>query len=265
MIRALQKLQRRNLAKRGFESWIVLMRILFGLGWLLAGVTKITGKSWFSEPGVFLRDYLIDALGKPHVPGFYKYFIEEAALNHVMFLNYIIPAVQIILGLMLIIGLLTFPSILIFLFMHINFILSGNMNLISLTLYTSAFGLLLSGRRAYILSLDRYFKLENLFVFNKNKYRSAESSNEIQQEDMKKLLQYAINEISASVEEMQAAQNHRIEKLIAYLEETHFQENKKLEQQLKQDQFNKQQGDIVPRYSGDRIENVKGVNGSRTF
>ncbi|WP_373231576.1 hypothetical protein [Cohnella sp.] len=167
MIGPLQKLQRQNLERRGFESLILLLRVLFGLGWLLAGVTKIIGKSWFGEPGVFLRDYLIDAMGKSNVPGFYKYLIEHVALDHVLFLNYSIPLVQIVLGCLLVTGLLTFPSILICIFIHINFILSGNMNLISLTLYTSAFSLILCGRRVYMLSLDRYFKLENLFAFHK--------------------------------------------------------------------------------------------------
>lgn len=79
---------------------------------------------------------------------FYRAFIEHAALPHVMVFNYAIPVAQIGVGLFLIAGLLTFPSILVCLFMHINFILSGNMNVISLVLYTSAFLLLLSGNRA---------------------------------------------------------------------------------------------------------------------
>jgi uncharacterized membrane protein YphA (DoxX/SURF4 family) len=234
MIWAMQKLQRRSLAKRGFETFIVLTRVLFGFGWLLAGVTKITGKSWFSEPGVFLREYLIDAMGKSNVPGFYKYLIEHVALDHVLFLNYCIPLVQIVLGFLLITGLLTFPSVLICLFMHINFILSGNMNLISLTLYTSAFSLLLCGRRAYMLSLDRYFKLENLIAFHKDE--SQDLSNPIKESLLKHeiniLLQAAVHEITATVEETQAAQNQRIEKLIACLEETQSVENKKSEQEL---------------------------------
>ncbi|MEW9674545.1 hypothetical protein [Ammoniphilus sp. 3BR4] len=64
-----------SLKKWGVPSLVVLMRILFGLGWLLAGITKIVGKTWFSEPGVFLRDYLITALGKDNVPEFYKYYM----------------------------------------------------------------------------------------------------------------------------------------------------------------------------------------------
>ncbi|HEY0828288.1 MAG TPA: hypothetical protein VGE40_09350, partial [Bacilli bacterium] len=115
-------------------------------------------KSWFSEPGVFLRDYLTASLVNPNAPEFYKYFIEHAALNYVMFFNYVIPVVQIVLGLFIIFGFKMIPSILICLFMHVNFILSGNMNLISLTLYTSAFSLLLSRNLACFLSLDLYFK-----------------------------------------------------------------------------------------------------------
>ncbi|GAA3333922.1 hypothetical protein GCM10020331_099870 [Ectobacillus funiculus] len=67
--------------KHVFQYLVVLMRILFGVGWLLAGVTKMLGKggstghSWFAQPGVFLNDYLIKVLDKPNVPDFfYKFF-----------------------------------------------------------------------------------------------------------------------------------------------------------------------------------------------
>ncbi|WP_142247997.1 DoxX family membrane protein [Alkalihalobacterium alkalinitrilicum] len=147
----------------------VLMRILFGVGWLLAGVTKITEKFWFKEPGLFLKDYLIISLQNSHVPTFYKSFIENIALEHVMVLNYVIPIVQIILGIFLIAGLFTIPSILTCLFMHINFILSGNMNLMSLILYTSAFSLIIFRSDVYHLSLDKYFNLYTLLTLNRYK------------------------------------------------------------------------------------------------
>ncbi|WP_338452487.1 DoxX family membrane protein [Niallia oryzisoli] len=154
---------------RLFPSLIVLMRVLFGLGWLLAGVTKITEKLWFKEPGLFLNDYLINSLQLPHVPTFYKIFIENITLEHLMVLNYVIPIVQIILGIFLIAGLFTIPSILACLFMHINFILSGNMNLISLILYTSAFSLIIFRTDVYHLSLDKYFNLSTLSHLKRNK------------------------------------------------------------------------------------------------
>lgn len=148
------------------------MRALFGVGWFLAGLTKITGKtgeaSWYAHPTMFLTDYLQKALMKPNVPGFYKYFIQYTALKHVPFLNYTVPITQMILGVCLVLGLMTFPAIFVCLFMHINFILSGNMNIISLTLYTSAFGLLLFRKDTFILSLDRKLKFENLFIRNRS-------------------------------------------------------------------------------------------------
>ncbi|WP_240632993.1 hypothetical protein [Paenibacillus montanisoli] len=159
----------------GWRALFALMRVLFGVGWLLAGVTKVLGEggssghSWFAQPGVFLTDYLIKALDKPNVPGFYKSLIEDVALNQVMVLNYAIPVVQIIVGLFLIAGFMIFPSVLICLFMHINFILSGNINVMSLTLYTTAFGILLSGTRVYAFSLDCYLKIGSLFIFMNRK------------------------------------------------------------------------------------------------
>jgi thiosulfate dehydrogenase [quinone] large subunit len=155
-----------------FLSLIVLMRVLFGIGWLLAGVTKITEKSWFKEPGVFLNYYFTSSLENPDVPLFYKGFIENVALEHVMTLNFVIPIVQIILGVFIIMGFITIPSILVCLFMHINFILSGNMNLMSLVLYTSAFSLIIFRTYTYHFSLDKYFNLDILFT-NKNKRGTA--------------------------------------------------------------------------------------------
>lgn len=138
------------------ELLFTFLRVLFGLAWLLAGVTKITSKSWYSQPGVFLTEYLHDSLSKENVPEFYKYLIETIALEHVMFLNYAVPIVQIILGMSILLGLLTVPAIWACLFMHINFILSGNMNALSLVLYTGAFSLFLGRKYIYFLSLDRY-------------------------------------------------------------------------------------------------------------
>ncbi|REK71351.1 DoxX family membrane protein [Paenibacillus paeoniae] len=138
------------------------MRVLFGLGWLMAGLTKITGKageaSWYQYPGEFLTDYFHAALLKPNVPEFYKAFIEHFCLNEVLPFNYIIPAVQVIIGVLLILGIWILPSVLICMFMHINFILSGNMNIISLTLYTSAFGIMMNLEKAHMLSLHRLLK-----------------------------------------------------------------------------------------------------------
>jgi thiosulfate dehydrogenase [quinone] large subunit len=151
-----------------FSSLIVLIRVLFGAGWLLAGMTKITEKLWFKEPGLFLKDYLIDSLQKSNVPTFYKTFLENIALEYVMVLNYVIPGVQIILGIFLIAGLFTVPSILACLFMHINFILSGNMNLMSLILYTSAFSLIIFRSDIYHFSLDKYFHLHSLMTLKGN-------------------------------------------------------------------------------------------------
>lgn len=151
-----------TLSSSFYQMLVTLMRILFGFGWLMAGLTKITGKageaSWYQYPGEFLTEYFNAALLKPNVPEFYKTFIEHFCLNEVLPFNYIIPAVQVLLGIFLILGIWILPSVLVCMFMHINFILSGNMNLISLTLYTSAFGIMMNLERAYALSLHRLLK-----------------------------------------------------------------------------------------------------------
>ncbi len=146
-----------------FSILVVTMRILFGIGWLLAGVTKITEKLWYTEPGTYLKEYLLTSLDQTNVPDFYKVFIENVALDYVVSLSYLIPLTQIALGILLILGLFTLPSILICLFMHVNFLLSGNINLISIVLYTSAFLLIIFNKEAYQLSLDGYFKIDQKF------------------------------------------------------------------------------------------------------
>ncbi|MCP1311598.1 DoxX family membrane protein [Paenibacillus tyrfis] len=225
------KTDRKTLGKWGEQSLFVLMRILFGVGWVLAGITKILGEggssghSWFIQPGVFLTDYLMKVLEKPNVPDFYKTFIEDAALNQVMFLNYAIPITQVVVGLFLIAGFLTLPSVLICLFMHINFILSGNINLMSLILYTTAFSILLSGRRIYVLSLDQYLKLDNVFNFKKEKLKEVPVHST---ETLSKII-----EIANSINQAQASQDERIEQLIAYLEKNHMNENNLFEHQNK--------------------------------
>lgn len=216
-INLMRSIQWRKIETWGFQTLFVIMRILFGMGWFLAGVSKITGNGWFSEPGVFLTDYLITAIGKSNVPEFYKYFVENVALHNVMLLNYAIPLVQILIGLFLMAGLMIFPCIVMALFMHINFILSGNMNLISLILYTTAFGMLLSGTHAYALSLDRYLKLEHVFNFNKSKSKdiTANSMRETltEDDDLRVLFEEGFNEIVRSIEEIKSYQNKRIEHL----------------------------------------------------
>ena len=156
-----------------FQSLVTLMRILFGFGWLLAGITKITGKagavSWFKYPNVFLTEYLSDALQKPNVPEFYKTFIESNVLHQLSFYNYSIPITQIVVGVGLIVGFGIIPLVCIALFMQVNFIISGNMNLLSLTLYTSAFGLIICIRWVYTLSLDRVLGLDKWFFPNRMK------------------------------------------------------------------------------------------------
>ncbi|MBO9128314.1 hypothetical protein [Bacillus sp. 165] len=68
-----------RITKITFQILITLMRVLFGMGWFMAGITKITEKNGFSEPEVFLNNYLLMSLEKQNVPDFYKYFTEHTA------------------------------------------------------------------------------------------------------------------------------------------------------------------------------------------
>lgn len=122
---------------------------------MMAGITKETEKHWLSEPGSFLHRYLLEALDKPDVIQPYKHFIKTFVLDHILLFNYAIPITQVIAGACIIFGLFTLPALLVCLFMHVNFILSGNMNEISLVLYTSAFLLFLGWKKTVNISVDK--------------------------------------------------------------------------------------------------------------
>jgi|GEM_PF-5170967 len=133
---------------------LVTLRVVFGFAWLMAGVTKESEKGWFSDPNTFLTAYLSAARENPDVNGYYRWFIESVALQHVSVLNYSIPIAQIIAGTFIMLGLVTLPMLLVVLFMHVNFLLSGSINEISLVLYTSLLVLLFGLRYARRVSLD---------------------------------------------------------------------------------------------------------------
>ena len=135
-------------------AFFVMLRVAFGFAWLMAGLTKESDKHWFSEPNTFLTGYLTAARDNPEVTSYYRWFIESVALQHVSLFNYSIPIAQVIAGVFIMVGLFVLPMLLVVLFMHVNFILSGNMNEISLVLYTLAFLLLFGFRYAKRFSLD---------------------------------------------------------------------------------------------------------------
>lgn len=159
----------KQIRKQSFQPLFTILRFLIGMGWLWAGIIKITEKSWFNESDIFVQNYLILALKSPDFLGFYNFFIRNIALEYSIFLKDMIPIIQIMVGISIIVGFMIFPSILICLFVHISFILSGNMNLINLVLYTSTLGILFFLKRSYFWSLDHFFKTKSYFHLNKLK------------------------------------------------------------------------------------------------
>ena len=150
----LRSLDSARLLKAATTAFFVALRVAFGFAWLMAGLTKELEKHWFSEPGVFLTHYLTNARDNPEVNTLYRRFIDAFVLENVALFNYGIPVAQVIVGMLVVFGLFTLPMLLACLFMHVNFILSGNMNVTSLVLYTSLFILLFGHRRALPFSLD---------------------------------------------------------------------------------------------------------------
>ena len=137
-------------------TFFVLLRVAFGFAWLMAGLTKEIDKHWFSQPNTFLTVYLTAARENVEVSVYYRWFIEFIVLPHVSVFNYSIPITQMVAGALIMAGLFMLPMLMVCLFMHVNFILSGNMNEVSLVLYTSVFLLLLGFRYAERFSLTRH-------------------------------------------------------------------------------------------------------------
>ncbi|WP_162485751.1 hypothetical protein [Deinococcus deserti] len=142
--------------------FFVVLRCAYGLAWIMAGVTKETEKHWWSEPGLFLRQYLLEALDKPNVVEPYKHFLRIVVMENLLIFNYTIPVVQVIAGALIMIGLFTLPMLFVCLFMHINFVLSGNMNEISLFLYTAVFVLFIGWSKTISMSVDARLKSTRL-------------------------------------------------------------------------------------------------------
>lgn len=159
----------KQIRKQSFKPLFTLFRFLIGMGWLCTGIMNITEKSWFSESDIFVQNYLILALKSPDFLGFYSYFIQNIALECSVYLKDVIPILQIMVGISIIVGFMLFPSILICLFVHISFILSGNMNLIILLLYASTLVVLFFLKRSYFWSLDHFLKTKSCFHLNKLK------------------------------------------------------------------------------------------------
>ncbi|PEK10667.1 hypothetical protein [Bacillus toyonensis] len=159
----------KQIIRQSLQPVFTLLRFLIGMGWLWTGIINITEKSWFNESDISVQNYLILALKSPGFLEFYNLFIRNIALEYSIFFKDAIPIIQIIVGICIIIGFMIFPSILICLFIHISFILSGNMNLINLVLYASTLGILVFLKRSYFWSLDHFFKTKFHFYLNKLK------------------------------------------------------------------------------------------------
>ncbi|ALZ64551.1 hypothetical protein FORC13_p066 (plasmid) [Bacillus cereus] len=159
----------KQIRKQLFQPLFTLFRFLIGMGWLWAGIIKITEKSWFNESDIIVQNYVILALKSPDFLEFYNSFIRNIALEYSIFLKDAIPMIQIMFGISIIVGFMILPSILICLFIHISFILSGNMDLINLVLYASTLGILFFLKRSYVWSLDHFFKTKSYFHLNKLK------------------------------------------------------------------------------------------------
>ena len=137
--------------KRMAWSWL-LVRLSVGLGWLAAGVSKLTGFAfglrpngpswWFmANNGAALKTFANMAIahgGAQPVPGFpdwfvgapgwYASFLQSIVLPHAAVFSYVVPFGEILVGLGLIFGCFAGIAAFFGLLLNINFMLSGVMD-----------------------------------------------------------------------------------------------------------------------------------------
>jgi thiosulfate dehydrogenase (quinone) large subunit len=150
--------------KRMAWFWL-LVRLSVGLGWLAAGVSKLTGYAfglrpngppwWFmannggAQPVPGFPDWFVGA------PGWYASFLQSIVLPHAAVFSYVVPFGEILVGLGLIFGCFAGIAAFFGLLLNINFMLSGVMDPNLVTGVETSF-LILAWRIAGYYGVDRW-------------------------------------------------------------------------------------------------------------
>ncbi|WP_394238404.1 DoxX family protein [Niallia oryzisoli] len=104
--------------------FLTVIRVYLGWQWLTAGYEKITSGK-FDASG-FLHGALSKISGDhPAVPGWWGYFIENAALPNVGLFNVLVPWGEFLVGVALLLGVFTSFAALMGVIMNFSYLFSG--------------------------------------------------------------------------------------------------------------------------------------------
>lgn len=127
------------------DAILLPLRLFIGLGWLRAGVEKVTDPTWHS--GSALTDYFHEQIAAGDVAfPFYEMLMTGLFTDHASVLSNLIIAGEFYAGLAILFGFFTRPALIGGLFMNLNFIMAGTVNpsafyiMIQITLLASNVG-----------------------------------------------------------------------------------------------------------------------------
>ena len=108
-------------------GFLLPLRLFIGLGWLRAGLAKLTKPEWYN--GNALKSFLMDHLDKGDIifPP-YEFLVNNVFLPNVSLFAWIVITGQILTGLGILSGTITNFALMMGLIMNLNFILSGAPN-----------------------------------------------------------------------------------------------------------------------------------------
>ena len=115
-----------SLARSRFSvpSWVLLVELFIGLGWMRAAVEKIIDGLWWD--GTVLREFLInhENLTLPWYRGFLSTIVEP----YLLLISVVVVVAQLSAGVALVTGRRVMTGLLIGVFLNLNFIAAGAVN-----------------------------------------------------------------------------------------------------------------------------------------
>ncbi|MEM7132920.1 MAG: hypothetical protein AAF702_41840 [Chloroflexota bacterium] len=152
-----------RLALRSSNAYLLPLRLFLGLGWMRAGVSKLSDPLWYS--GDELATFLIGQLLTESVAfPFYQALITDLFLPNVVTLSWLIMMGEWLVGLAIITGTVTNLALLCGIFMNVNFILAGIVSPSSF--YIVIQGVLFSSNVGATLGIDALLstRIKSIFV-----------------------------------------------------------------------------------------------------
>ena len=143
-------------------SFLLPLRLFLGLGWLRAGMAKLTKPAWYN--GEALQKFLTDHIDKgdiifPH----YEFLINNLFLPNAFILAWIIIVGQVLCGVGILFGVFSNIALMMGIIMNLNFILAGAPN--PSAFYVVIQIVLLLSNTGAILGLDKLLSHKIHYAF----------------------------------------------------------------------------------------------------